>query len=149
MIKVEVSIQIQRAAGDIFAYISDFENNPQWQSGMVACRFTSEGPLRIGSSYVQEARFLGRTIESTFEVLEYEPGRMVKAGTTGGSFPISFQRWVEPQADGSSLVSASITGDASGFFRLAEPLMRPMVQRQIEGDYANLKRIMESPGPKS
>jgi hypothetical protein len=98
---------------------------------------------------VQEARFLGRTIESTFEVLEYEPGRMVKAGTTGGSFPISFQRWVEPQAGGSCIVSAIITGDASGFFRLAEPLMRPMVQRQIEGDYANLKRIMESPGPKS
>lgn len=144
MLKVEVSIQIQRPAEEIFAFISDFAHNPDWQSGMVSCRFTSEGPLRVGSTYVQEARFMGRTIESTFEVLEYDPGHMVKTASTGGSFPISFQRIVEAQPDGSALVSAIITGDATGFYKLAEPLMAPMVKRQIEGDYANLKRIMES-----
>lgn len=144
MIQVEVRVEIERPAAEIFAYISNFENNPQWQNGMIDCRFTSEGPLRLGSTYVQQARFMGRTIESTFEVLAYQPGRMVKAGTTGGSFPITFQRMVDPQANGSSRVSAIITGDASGFFKLAEALMKPMVQRQIEGDYARLKRILEA-----
>jgi hypothetical protein len=40
-------------------------------------------------------------------------------------------------------VQAIIEGDASGLFKIAEPLMKRMVQRQISGDYANLKGILE------
>ncbi len=110
---------------------------------MQEARFTSEGPLGVGSTYAQVAKFLGRRIQSTFEVLEYEPERMVKATTTSGSFPITFTRMVEP-AEGGTQVTAIIEGDASGFFKLAEPLLARMVQRSVDADYANLKRILET-----
>ena len=74
MIRVETSVHINRPGDEVFAFISNFENNPLWQSGQVEARFASEGPLRVGSTYDQVAKFLGRRIESTFEVLEYEPG---------------------------------------------------------------------------
>ncbi|MCB9797649.1 MAG: SRPBCC family protein, partial [Alphaproteobacteria bacterium] len=35
-------VEIQRPADEVFAYLADFENNPDWQGGMVACRWTSE-----------------------------------------------------------------------------------------------------------
>ena len=142
MIRVETSVHINRPAGEVFAFIANFENNPLWQSGQVEARFTSEGPLRVGSTYDQVAKFLGRQIVSTFEVLEYEPGRMVKASSTAGSFPITFTRMVEP-AGGGADVSAVVEGDSSGFFKVAEPLMARMVQRSVDADYQNLKRIME------
>lgn len=142
MIRVETSVHIDRPSEEVFAFIANFENNPLWQSGQVEARFTSEGPLRVGSTYDQVAKFLGRQIVSTFEVLEYEPGRMVKAASTEGSFPITFTRMVEPAGDGAA-VSAVIEGDASGFFKLAEPLLARMVQRSVDSDYGNLKRIME------
>jgi hypothetical protein len=41
-------------------------------------------------------------------------------------------------------VTAIIEGDASGFFKLAEPLLARMVQRSVNSDYRNLKRILES-----
>jgi uncharacterized membrane protein len=143
MIKVETSAVIARPPEEVFAYISNFENNPQWQSGMQEVRFTSEGPLGVGSTYAQVAKFLGRRIESTFEVIEYQPNRMVKASSTSGSFPITFTRIVEPAGDGTK-VTAIVEGDASGFFKLAEPLLARMVQRSVAGDYANLKRILET-----
>jgi hypothetical protein len=37
-------------------------------------------------------------------------------------------------------------GDGSGFFKLAEPLLRRMVQRSVKADYVNLKRILEAQG---
>jgi hypothetical protein len=41
-------------------------------------------------------------------------------------------------------VSAIIEGDASGFFKLAEPLLARVVQRSVDGDYANLKHLLET-----
>ena len=143
MIEVNIDIEVDFPADEAFAYISNFENNPEWQGGMVACRFTSEGPLQVGSTYVQEASFLGRPIHSHFEVTAFEPGRLVKATTTESTFPITFTRWVTAQGSGAR-IQAKIEGDSSGAFRLAEPLMRWMVSRSINKDYKNLKSILEA-----
>ena len=143
MIKVQVSINIERPMDDVFDYLSDFENNPEWQSGMKSAQFTTEPPLRIGSTYNQLASMMGRSIESTFEVIAYEPGKSVKATTTSGSFPITFHRMVEP-FEGGTRVNAIIEGEAKGFFKIAEPLLALMVRKSIEKDYANLKQILES-----
>ena len=143
MIKVETTVQIDRPSEEVFAFISNFENNPKWQSGQLEAKFTTEEPLRVGSTYDQVAKFLGRRVISTFEVVEYEPNRKVKASSTSGSFPITFTRMVEPSDEGSE-VTAIIEGDASGFFRLAEPLLKRMVQNSVDADYQNLKKILES-----
>jgi uncharacterized membrane protein len=145
VIEVETSVIVNRPSEVVFAYISNFENNPHWQSGMVEATFTSDGPLDVGSTYAQVAKFLGRRVESTFEVIAFEPGRLVKATSTAGSFPITFTRIAEPLTEGTR-VSATIEGDSSGFYNLAEPLMKRMVQRSVDGDYAKLKVVLESGG---
>jgi uncharacterized membrane protein len=144
MIQIETEIFINRPSQEVFDYISNFENNPKWQNGMVSARFTSEGPFGVGSTYVQEAKFLGRPVHSNFKVIAFEAGRMVKATSESGSFPITFTRIVEPKDSGSQ-VRAIIEGDAGGFYRLAEPLLARMVKRSVDGDYANLKAILEKP----
>jgi uncharacterized protein YndB with AHSA1/START domain len=143
MIKVETSVVISRSPEAVFAYISNFENNPRWQGGMREARFTSHGPLGVGSTYAQVATFLGRRVESTFEVIDYQPNRLVKATSTSGSFPITFTRIVEP-VDAGTKVVAIVEGDATGFFKLAQPLLARMVQRSVDADYANLKQILEA-----
>ncbi len=143
MIRVESSVIIERQPNEVFDYLTNFENNPLWQSGMKEAHFTSEGTLDVGSTYSQIARFLGRRIESNFVVVAYEPGRMVKISSTSGSFPITVTRSVE-SADLGTKVRAIVEGDATGFFRLAEPIMRRMVQRSVDGDYARLKELLET-----
>jgi uncharacterized membrane protein len=143
MIQVKVSVHIRRSPEEIFAYLSNFENNPKWQSGMVSAKFTSPGPIRVGSTYSQKARFLGRPVISEFEVVEYEPGRRVKITSTSGTFPITVTRMVEPDGDSGSHVRAIIEGDASGVYRLAEPILARMVQRSVQGDYLRLKSVLE------
>jgi len=138
-VQVTSTVVVAAPSDEVFAYLSDAENNPEWQSGMVSARWTREGPIGVGSTYDQVATFLGRRIESTFEVEEFEPGRRVKASSTGGSFPITFTRMVE-SADGGTRVTAIITGDSSGFFKIAEPIMQRMVQRSVDGDYRNLAK---------
>ena len=143
MIEVRASVFIQRPIAEVFDIISDFENNPRWQSGMVEAKFTSGGPLRVGTTYDQVAKFLGRRVISSFEVIALEPERLIKITSTSGSFQITVTRITEP-LEGGAQVTAIVQGDAGGFFKLAEPLLARLVQRSVSKDYANLKRLLEA-----
>lgn len=144
VIETTATIEIDRDPEEVFDYLSDFSRNPEWQSGMTSCEWTSEPPVEVGSTYEQQAKFLGRTLTNSFEVVALEPGRSITISSTDGTFPITVTRAVEPLPDGGSRVSATVEGDPSGVFRLAEPVLRRMVRRSVAGDYRRLKGILES-----
>ena len=143
MIEVRTKVSIARPPDAVFAYLADMVNNPAWQKGMQACRWTSDPPLRLGSTYDQVARFLGKEIVSSFEVTELESGRRIRIRSTSG-MPLDITRQVEPDDDGRSVVSAVVRGESSGLFRIAEPLMRFLVGRSVRRDYVRLKQALES-----
>ena len=140
--KVNTNIHINRPPADLFSFISNFTNNPKWQGGMVEAWYTTDPPLRTGSTWSQVVRFLGRRIESTFEVIEYQPGRLIKATTIKSLFPITVTRIVEPENDGSRM-TAIVEGDVPGLFKLAEPLLTKQIKKRVERDFQNLQRILE------
>lgn len=142
MIKVIVSNTINQPHEKVFSYISNFENNPKWQGGMVEARFTSEGPLGVGSTYEQVATFLGKEILTTFQVVEYEENRKIKIESIKSTFPITVTRTVEPQDEGTK-VTAIVEGDASRVYKIAQPFMKLMVKQSVKSDYKNLKKQLE------
>lgn len=144
MIEVQVDIEVDRPADEVFAYWSDWTNNPRWQQGMVACTWTSEPPLRLGSTYDQEARFLGRPVRSSFEVVEYEPGRRVRIVSTAGTMPLDITREVEPRAGGGTTLHATIRGGPEGVLSMFDPLTRRMVARNVEQDYERLRHLLDA-----
>lgn len=141
-VRIVNEIVIDRPPSDVFEFITNVANNPQWQRGMREAHFTSGPPLRVGSTYAQVAVFLGRRIESRFEIVEYEPGRLVKGSTTVSPFPITFTRVVEPEGTGSR-VTAIVEGNPEGFYKLASPIVRRLVAASVTRDYENLKRLLE------
>jgi uncharacterized membrane protein len=140
---VTVTVDIDRPAEDIFAFVSNFENNPRWQQGMRSCTWTSPPPHGEGSTYDQTAHFLGKDVVSKFRVVEYEPDRRVKITSTAGPFPITETRVVAPRDADRATVTAIVEGDASGFFRVAAPILPLLVRRSVRADYARLKRLLE------
>jgi uncharacterized membrane protein len=144
VIEVTASLVIGRPAGEVFEFLADMANNPRWQRGMRSCTWTSEPPVTVGSTYDQVASFLGRRIVSSFEVVELSPGERIRIRTTGGTMPIDVTRTVLPTGGGSCSVSAIVRGDPSGVFRVAEPVLRRMVERSVRGDYRRLKALLES-----
>jgi hypothetical protein len=43
----------RRSPHDVFAFVSDLENAPKWNYALVETRKTSEGPVRVGTTYRQ------------------------------------------------------------------------------------------------
>ena len=134
------SVDVERPAAEVFDYIADFENNPRWQGGMRSCRWTSNARRCTGATYVQEASFLGRRIETHFRVTEYEPGRRISIESTQSTFPIQVTRSVEALGDDRCRVTAHVRGQPTGILKL----LRGMVKKSVTKDYANLKSMLES-----
>ena len=138
-IDFEHAIELERPAAEVFAFVADFENNPRWQGGMKACRWTSDARAAVGATYVQEARFLGRRIETHFRVTAFTPGTSISIESTRGTFPIQVTRRVEQLGEGRCRVVAHIRGQPTGVLRL----FGGMVQRNVARDYQTLKSLLE------
>ncbi|WP_261131268.1 SRPBCC family protein [Bacillus sp. Marseille-Q3570] len=142
MIKVVVNKVIEQPLEMVFAYIANFENNPKWQKGMIEAKFTTNGPLQVGSIYDQVAKFLGKRIITTFRVVDYEENEKIKITSIKSTFPITVTRTVE-QFNGATKVTAIVEGDATKVFKIAQPIMKRMVEKSVKTDYENLKKQLE------
>jgi hypothetical protein len=143
MVRASTSVEIERPAGAVFDFVAEFENNPCWQRGMRACRWTSDPPRGEGSTYEQEARFLGKDVRNSFRITAFEPGRRVSFESTGGTFPIAVTRTVEPLGPDRSRFTEDVQGDARGFYRVAEPVLQLLVRASIKRDLPRLKALLE------
>jgi len=144
--KMQSSLAIERPTEEVFAVISDFSRNPEWQDGMKSAVWTTEPPIAVGSTYDQVARFLGRDIITSFEVVAYEPGRSISIESRQSTFPIHITRSVEPLDGGRCVVTADVAGEPGGILGLLSPIMDRLAARSVRGDYARLKALLEDTG---
>jgi dehydrogenase/reductase SDR family protein 12 len=143
-IKIETSVVINKPVESVFEFMANSENDTQWQSGVLDSRKKSEGPRGVGTIEESEVQFLGRRIKSTLDISVYEPNRKIVYKTTSGPIPFEAEYIFDPLAKGETKVTFGIKGDASGFFKLAEPLVARTLQRQWETNLANLKDLLEA-----
>jgi hypothetical protein len=136
------STHLASSPDDAFAYVADFSHGPEWQRGVRVARWTSDPPLHIGSTYEQEARFLGKRVVSSFRVVGYDPAaRSVSIATTSGTFPITVTRTVEVDGGGARYTE-HIEGSPRGVLRLLGPLMRALVRRSVHADHRRLRACL-------
>ena len=143
MATFDVSITIKRPVEDVFAVLSNVENNPKWSSVALEAEQTSPGPIGVGTTARFVGKFLGRRIESESEVTEFEPNRKYSWKSKSGPFPIKASTTFE-QIEGGTRVNTTAEAEPGGFFKLAEPLMMSMGKRQFQNDLDNLRDLMEA-----
>lgn len=141
--RTEATITINRPVEEVFAYETDFDRVPEWQSGTLEMKMTSEGPLRAGATYRFVGQGLGKHIETHCEITEFEQNKKwcykILSGPVAGTGCTSY----EPVAGGTKITVVSET-DLKGFFKLAEAVVARMARRQVEADLRNLKDILEA-----
>ena len=53
MLEFENIVYIDRPIGEVFAFLSDFENIPKWNYYVLDVRQRSESPIGVGTTYHQ------------------------------------------------------------------------------------------------
>lgn len=145
MLRIDFALEIDRPVEDVFSYLTDLDNLPQWQSSLVEMRAETDEPMRVGTRLIEVRKFLGRRMESTVEVTEYEPNRRWALRVVDGPVPYRVEHTLEASNGGTRLAWVA-EGDPGRFFKVAEPLVARQAERQFRGDFETMKDILESGG---
>ena len=84
--RIEEIVEIDRPPEEVFSYVTNPENLPEWSNLVLEVRRETEGDLREGDRFPTAAKFLGRRFETPFEVSAHEPHRRHSDTSRGGPF---------------------------------------------------------------
>jgi len=140
VINIDFTVDIDRPPAEVFEYITDADRLPEWQSSAIEAHW--EGEKARGTRIKEVRKFLGRRMESEMEVTEYEPGQRFGLKVLSGPVPFTVTQRLEPRDGGTRLTFVG-EGEPGGFFKLAEPVVGRVAERQFKGDFETLKDILE------
>lgn len=143
MVDVVTEVVIDRPSAEVAAYAADPDNAPLWYANIESSTWQTDPPLRVGSRVEFVARFLGRRLVYTYEIVEHQPARRLVMTTAEGPFPMETTYTWEPIGQAATRMTLRNRGEPSGFSRVAAPVMASAMQRANEKDLARLKRIVE------
>ena len=143
MITFETTIFINSPQQEVFDFVSNPANNTKWRSTFESSEWTSEGPIGVGSTIRVVSRFLGRKIDSTFELIVWDSPNQFSFNTADGPMPFEATNRFESKENGTQ-VTISGKGEPGGFFKLAEGLAGKQGKKQLETDLSALKLILEN-----
>ena len=140
---VQVETVIQQPRELVAGYATDWRNDLTWIGALSEVRQVTDGPFGVGTQVERVASFLGKRIEYVNEIVELVPSERLVMRSVKAPFPITVIYEFE-DADGGTRMRIRTHGDASGFYKLAAPLMSGAVKRGIASDLARLKATLEA-----
>src|SRR5919107_5674604 len=145
---VEESVVINRPPQEVFDYVANRENLPEWSSPILEVQKHTRGPLtEEGARYTTVAKALGRRFQTPFEVTVHDPPRRHTDTSRGGPFPQEYTHIFEEVEGGRTRLTGVSDGEPPrGFFKLAGPLLDIASRRQLKADLETLKDLLETQG---
>lgn len=147
-VDVQTEIVIDRPVDAVAAYAADPTNAPEWYANIESVTWNTAPPVSIGSSVAFVARFLGRRLEYTYEIVELTPGERLVMRTQQGPFPMETTYTWSSAGEGATRMTLRNRGEPAGFARVTAGAMQRAMRRATTKDLQNLKRIVEAlPAP--
>ena len=138
------SIEINRSAGDVFAYLDQLDRHSEWQNSLVSARVETDGPTRVGTRVVERRKVPGGARDIPYEITEHEPPRKASfRGTAGPIRPVG-SLTVYPLGESSSRLNLELDLEGHGTGKLFAIVARRQAAKEIPADHEKLKELLES-----
>jgi hypothetical protein len=141
-VDVTTKTTIHRPVEIVAGFAADPTNVPKWYVNIESVEWKTQPPLVVGSRIEFVARFLGRRLQYTYEVVEYEPAARLVMRTAEGPFPMeTTYTWTGDAT--STTMTLRNRGEPTGFSKLAAPFMTGVMRRSNTKDLLQLKTLLE------
>jgi hypothetical protein len=142
-VDVVSEIAIARPRADVAAYACDPDNTKEWYENIESVEWRSPPPLAVGTRLAFVARFLGRRLDYTYEVLELVPGERFVMSTAEGPFPMETTYAFADAPAGGTRMTLRSRGEPAGFAKVGTPIMERAMRRANSKDLQRLKARLE------
>lgn len=143
-VDITVTTVIERPIGEVAAYVGDPSNAPEWYRRISAADWQTDPPVALGSRVTFRARFMGKDLVYTYEVVELSQGEQLTMSTAEGPFPMNTVYTWRPVGDRVTHMTLRNHGEPSGFGRVMAPVMSIAMKRAMTQDLAQLKQLLEA-----
>src|SRR5688500_285628 len=136
-------VVIARPRDRVASYAGDPGHAPEWYVNIQSVEWKTPPPVQVGSRLAFVARFLGRRLAYTYQIVELVPGERLVMRTAEGPFPMeTTYAW---QADGPDRTRMTLRncGEPAGFSAVVAPFMSMAMRRANRKDLAALKARLE------
>ncbi len=130
---IVATVDIDRPASDVFAYVTDPAHFAEWQENVVSGHVSAGEPVRVGSKCFTARRVGGAERYSTSEVTELRPPEAWATQGIDGPVRATVRVRVDPLESERSRVTISIDFQGFGIGKLLVPLV---VRRQARLEFA-------------
>ncbi|NIH82197.1 SRPBCC family protein [Amycolatopsis viridis] len=141
MIALRVSGELACSAERAWALVADYGQDPRWRAGVTTMNPQPPGIVTPGTTTEEVLRFGGRTYRSGGLVTSVDPGREFSWRTTSG-LRASGGRILEPLDDRRTRLTLHAQVRPPGILRLFEPVLTPLLRRQLLADIGRLTRLV-------
>lgn len=142
-VDITTAIDIARPRQVVAAYATDPDHAADWYANIDRVTWQTARPLKIGTRLAFVARFLGRTLSYTYEVIDFIPNERLIMATTEGPFPMETTYAWSDLSDHRTHMILRNRGTPSGFAGVTAPVMAPAMRRANRKDLAALKSLLE------
>jgi len=143
MVRFELSVDIARSVHEVWEYLIDPDNVPEWQASAESSHQISDGPMGVGTHLVDKRRFFGRHASSEVEVTEFEPERLFTLHGLSGPVRFTVRHRLEQTAGGTH-IQIEAEADPGGIGRLMRPVVEHAAAHEIRKDFDRLKERLEA-----
>jgi uncharacterized membrane protein len=146
-VDVVTAIEIDRPIEVVARYAQDPSNAPQWYANIQSVDWETAAPVALGSRVRFMARFLGRQLVYTYEVIELVPDQRLVMRTAEGPFPMETTYTWATAGEGRTRMTLRNRGEPVGFASVTAPVMVMAMRRANNQDLARLKGLLETKQP--
>jgi uncharacterized protein YndB with AHSA1/START domain len=143
MIKSAESVVIARTPEEVFQYVADLRNEPNWHVDIASVPEQTDPVPIVGKTYPLNFKpFMGKT-DGTFTALDVKHGSRLQYRADFAGLQPRITYTVEPAGEGARF-TRGVEMQPSGLKVLMTPMMAYMVPRRNKVFVQNLKSVLES-----
>lgn len=135
---------IERPLAVVADFAADPENAPTWYRNISRVEWRTGPPVEPGARIAFAAQFLGRSLEYTYEIIEYTPHVRLVMRSDGKPFPMETTYTWEAVGEGRTRMTLRNTGQPSGFAAMGARALAAAMRSANAKDLAQLKAVLEN-----
>jgi hypothetical protein len=140
---VQGDIVINRPIDEVFDFVADERNEPEYNPLMTLAEMLSQGPIGVGTKFHVMTTGVGRAADMTIEYTEFDRPRRLRSATHISNMDINGTLVFEAKGQ-STKMKWLWNIEPRGFLKLLGPIVRRMGEHQELAIWTGLKKVMEA-----
>ena len=147
MLNLSETIDVPCSPGQAFAYLADFSNIQAWDPSVLSARQISPRSPQTGTRFRLVLQFGGRPVPMDYRITTFRPQQCLVLKGCGESFSAEDRITFEPMPGGARIHYQADIHFLSGWGRIIEPLIAPLVRRGARRAILRLQQVLSGGGP--